>query len=152
MAELHAGNTSLTWRSLGLYAFTKHRADIPARSFTRDFELEGRTRAAALAVRGRYRDLDTGDVHLRDIVLAIGLQPFVRRGFYETLPAFVGLGIRRELARSIDTTDGIARRVSQPSAPWQLLVWLELDLGLEHRGRSDHSAVATGGSSSGSAP
>ena len=138
MAELHVGAVSVTWRSIGLYLGTSDRADVPGRSLARDFELDARATAGALAVRGRYRDADTGEHHVRDAFLALGVHLATRRGFYATLPAFAGIGIRRELARvtpNDDAVDALERRVVPARSPWQLLVWLELDLGVEHRGR-----------------
>ena len=134
-AALRMGALTIGWRSLGLYAGSAGDG-VPARSFRRDFEIDGRATTGALSVRGRFRDVDTGKHHIRDAMLAVGVELRTRRGFYDSMPSFVGIGMRRELARVSDAPAGvIERRVEPPGPTWQLLAWLELDLGLEHRGR-----------------
>jgi hypothetical protein len=122
-------------RSAALYVGSA--GDTGGRSLARDFDLDARLALpGGLAWRGRYRDIDTGADHVRDAFLALGFEVSLAGRYVRTMPSFVGVGIRRTLARTTARDDNIAARtVTRPQSGWQLLAWFEIDLGMEQRGR-----------------
>jgi hypothetical protein len=125
---------SIEVRSAGLFA--KELDGATKRSFVRDFDIAARVSTPAsfarVEARARYRDIDTGSLHVRDVFLAAGVELSIRRGPHRALPTFVGIGWRHDTRRDEAITGDLSERMvgarGRPS--WQALLWLEVDFGL----------------------
>jgi hypothetical protein len=128
-----ATRLTLELRSAGMFAGSVD--ETPGRSMMRDFDLTTRLGTPAfggrIELRGRYRDIDTGALHVRDAFVGAGFELAVTRGARRWAPAFVGVGVRQERWRDERITDVVERVVTGPTrASWQMLVWIEVDLGV----------------------
>lgn len=90
-----------------------------------------------LEARGRYRDLTATDGYrLRDVTGAIGLgveasppgpRSLPRDDRWRVVTLFVGVAARRASEATPGAPLAIAREATRPDAPWQVLLWLDLD-------------------------
>ncbi len=111
-------------------------------SMTRDLDVGARAFASVsrrwrLEARGRYRDLTASDgYHLRDVTGAIGLgveasppgpRSLPRDDRWRVVTLFVGVAARRASELTPDAPAARARAATRADAPWQVLLWLDLD-------------------------
>lgn len=105
--------------------------DVGARAFA------SVSRRWRLEARGRYRDLTATDgYHLRDVTGAIGLgveasppgpRALPQDDRWRVVTLFVGVAARRASELTPDAPTAFARASPRADAPWQVLLWLDLD-------------------------
>ena len=125
-------------RLAGAFAFGDYDRWAP----TRDLDVGARAFASVsrrwrLEARGRYRDLTATDGYqLRDVTGAIGLgveasppgpRSLPKDDRWRVMTLFVGVAARRASELTPGALPATARAAAPSAAPWQVLLWLDLD-------------------------
>jgi hypothetical protein len=142
--DLRAGDVraSLAAFSTGIYGAAiadSYGTPLP-RALDRDFDIDAKVSVAQsrwlrIQARGRYRDgILRGQGRVRDVFAAVGVELAGPYGYYQRwLPSYVGIGMRRVIDREAPM---IIERTEEPrggnAGGWQVLLWLELDIGLDY--------------------
>ena len=127
---LRVGAGSIVARSTGLFAGAVENHH--GRSGTRDFDIDARvSELGDFELRGRFRDIDMGADHFRDLFVGVGITGALIQRERASVPIFVGFGLRRELWRDGDDVSArIVDETPHDQPTWQGLVWLEVGLGV----------------------